>query len=131
MQLPVKTYITIFFSVLIKVNKLNIGYEYSSNYFCQAIKIHKCIFYRCRNLDIRDAILQLLNVIRADSKAVERHDRTTKETAAKILKGLEEMGRNAVNGRTFEKKIDNISTFLLRFPFQFILLFNIATACYF
>lgn len=66
------------------------------------------------NLDIRDAILQLLNVIRADSKAVERHDRTTKETAAKILKGLEDMGRNAVNGRSFEKKIDNISTFLLR-----------------
>ena len=67
-----------------------------------------------RNLDIRDAILQLLNVIRDGSKSVDRHDRTSKDTGAKVLQALEEMGRNAINGKSFEKKIDNISTFLLR-----------------
>ena len=67
-----------------------------------------------RNLDIRDAILQLLNVIRDGSKSVDRHDRTSKDTGAKILKALEDMGKNSINGKSFEKKIDNISTFLLR-----------------
>jgi len=66
------------------------------------------------NLDIRDAILQLLNVIRDGSKAVDRHDRTSKDTTTKMLKALEEMARNGINGKSFEKKIDNISTFLLR-----------------
>ena len=55
-------------------------------------------------------------MIRDGSKTVDRHDRSTTETAAKILKGIEEMERNAVNGKSFNKKIDNISTFLLRFP---------------
>lgn len=66
------------------------------------------------NLDIRDAILQLLNVIRDGSKAVDRHDRTSKDAYAKILKALQDLGRNSLNGKSFEKKIDNISTFLLR-----------------
>ena len=66
-------------------------------------------------MDIRDAILQLLNVIRDGSKAVDRHDRTSKDTTTKMLKALEEMARNGINGKSFEKKIDNISTFLLRF----------------
>jgi len=66
------------------------------------------------NLDIRDAILQLLNVIRDGSKAVDRHARTSQDTSAKILKALQDMGRNSLNGKSFEKKIDNISTFLLR-----------------
>ena len=74
--------------------------------------ILKLIFFR--NLDIRDAILQLLNVIRDGSKSVDRHDRTSKDTGAKVLKALEELGKNSINGKSFEKKIDNISTFLLR-----------------
>ena len=72
-------------------------------------------YFSYRNLDIRDAILQLLNVIRDGSKAVDRHDRTSKDTTTKMLKALEEMARNGINGKSFEKKIDNISTFLLRF----------------
>merc|ERR1712218_538062 len=32
----------------------------------------------------------------------------------KMLKAIEEMARNGINGKSFEKKIDNISTFLLR-----------------
>ena len=73
------------------------------------------IFYHCRNLDIRDAILQLLNVIRDGSKTVDRHDRSTKEATTKIIKTLEEMGSGGASSKSFEKKIDNISTFLLRF----------------
>ena len=72
-------------------------------------------YFSYRNLDIRDAILQLLNVIRDGSKAVDRHDRASKDTTTKMLKALEEMARNGINGKSFEKKIDNISTFLLRF----------------
>ena len=79
-------------------------------------KIDVSTFY-FRNLDIRDAILQLLNVIRDGSKAVDRHARTSQDTSAKILKALQDMGRNSLNGKSFEKKIDNISTFLLRFLF--------------
>ena len=77
--------------------------------------IQPYVYFAYRNLDIRDAILQLLNVIRDGSKAVDRHDRASKDTTTKMLKALEEMARNGINGKSFEKKIDNISTFLLRF----------------
>lgn len=62
------------------------------------------------NLDIRDAILQLLNVIRDGNRKAEQHDfRQTKSNKA-ILDSLTSMtGTGGV-----EKKIDNISTFLLR-----------------
>ena len=85
---------------------------FNSNLQMLYIVLTSCSY---RNLDIRDAILQLLNVIRDGSKAVDRHDRTSKDTTTKMLKALEEMARNGINGKSFEKKIDNISTFLLRF----------------
>lgn len=62
------------------------------------------------NLDIRDAILQLLNVIRDGNKKLAKHDESDLKMGEKILKSL-----NAQSGTgSFEKKIDNISTFLLR-----------------
>ena len=89
------------------------------------------LYFHFRNLDIRDAILQLLNVIRDGSKAVDRHDRTSKDAYAKILKALQDLGRNSLNGKSFEKKIDNISTFLLRsFYYDLSLLFSLHKSSY-
>jgi len=61
-------------------------------------------------LDIRDAILQLLNVIRDGNKKLTKHADDDTEMGEKILASIGASGGTA----SFEKKIDNISTFLLR-----------------
>jgi len=60
------------------------------------------------NLDIRDAILQLLNVIRDGNKKAEQHEFKRKKSGNAILEEVKK-GNGGI-----EKKIDNISTFLLR-----------------
>jgi len=62
------------------------------------------------NLDIRDAILQLLNVIRDGNKKAEQHDFRQKKVTKDILDSVKSM----TGSGGIEKKIDNISTFLLR-----------------
>lgn len=62
------------------------------------------------NLDIRDAILQLLNVIRDGNKRLAQHSDDDKDMSDKILQTINAQAGTA----SFEKKIDNISTFLLR-----------------
>ena len=87
-----------------------------------------CIF---RNLDIRDAILQLLNVIRDGNKKLAKHDESDLKMGEKVklheielsffqniwlflfLQILKSLNAQSGTG-SFEKKIDNISTFLLR-----------------
>jgi hypothetical protein len=62
------------------------------------------------NLDIRAAILQLVNVIRDGNKKAEKADFAQNQQIAEILELLKSMtGSSGV-----DKKIDNISTFLLR-----------------
>ena len=63
------------------------------------------------NLDIRDAILQLLNVIREGNKKLIQHDKSEGEISNQVLKKL----NTITSTEAIEKKIDNISTFLLRF----------------
>jgi len=65
------------------------------------------------NLDIRDAILQLLNVIRDGNKKMTKFAEDDVEMGERILKSLNSQGGGGGSG-SFEKKIDNISTFLLR-----------------
>jgi len=60
------------------------------------------------NLDIRDAILQLLNVIRDGNKKAEQHEFKRQKSGNAILDEVKK-GNGGI-----EKKIDNISTFLLR-----------------
>ena len=67
-----------------------------------------------RNLDIRDAILQLLNVIREGNKKLIQHDKSEGEISNQVLKKL----NTITSTEAIEKKIDNISTFLLRFDRQ-------------
>ena len=77
-----------------------------------------CIFF-CRNLDIRDAILQMLNVIRDGNKKGERDAKLNRELAEDIkekVKGIR--SESGGGGGGAEKKIDNISTFLLRSVFR-------------
>lgn len=62
------------------------------------------------NLDIRDAILQLLNVIREGNKKLIQHDKSEGEISNQLLKKLNTISST----ESVEKKIDNISTFLLR-----------------
>lgn len=62
------------------------------------------------NLDIRDAILQLLNVIRDGNKKAEQHDFRQK----KVTKDIFDSVKSMTGSGGIEKKIDNISTFLLR-----------------
>ena len=69
------------------------------------------IFFR--NLDIRDAILQLLNVIRDGNKKMTKFAEDDVDMGERILKSLNSQGGGGGSG-SFEKKIDNISTFLLR-----------------
>lgn len=66
------------------------------------------------HLDIRDAILQLLKVIRDSSKKSERQDKLASDTLSKILLKVSKMERNGPGGQATVRKIDNISTFLLR-----------------
>lgn len=65
-------------------------------------------------MDIRDAILQLLKVIRDSSKKSERQDKLASDTLSKILQKVSKMERNGPGGQATVRKIDNISTFLLR-----------------
>ena len=62
------------------------------------------------NLDIRDAILQLLNVIRSGNNKMEKHSFSDKKMSERILQKLESSSASSAT----DKKIDNISTFLLR-----------------
>ena len=68
-----------------------------------------------RHLDIRDAILQLLKVIRDSSKKSERQDKLASDTLSKILQKVSKLERNGPGGQATVRKIDNISTFLLRY----------------
>ncbi len=61
-------------------------------------------------MDIRDAILQLLNVIREGNKKLIQHDKSEGEISNQVLKKLNTISST----EAVEKKIDNISTFLLR-----------------
>ena len=63
-----------------------------------------------RNLDIRDAILQLLSAIREGGKKSDRNFQREKELGEQILSKIKSSGSIGI-----ERKIDNISTFLLRF----------------
>lgn len=63
-----------------------------------------------RNLDIRDAILQLLNVVREGNRKIERQDALTRDVNQQILDKVQAMSGSG----SVDKKIDNISTFLLR-----------------
>jgi len=65
---------------------------------------------RVSNMDIRDAIFALVNVIRDGGKKSEKRDKIGAEMDEKILQAITSQGGTG----TFEKKIDNISTFLLR-----------------
>jgi len=58
-----------------------------------------------RNLDIRDALLQMLKVMRDNNKKIQSNQ-------FDIQKSLNSLGSGGSGG--IEKKIDNISTFLLR-----------------
>ena len=69
-------------------------------------------FLILRNLDIRDAILQLLNVIRDGNKKMTKFAEDDVDMGERILKSLNSQGGGGSG--SFEKKIDNISTFLLR-----------------
>lgn len=62
------------------------------------------------NLDIRAAILQLVNVIRDGNKKVEQ----TNFEQNKKLEEMMEMLKSMTGSGGVDKKIDNISTFLLR-----------------
>ena len=66
-------------------------------------------------MDIRDAILQLLKVIRDSSKKSERQDKLASDTLSKILQKVSKLERNGPGGQATVRKIDNISTFLLRY----------------
>eukprot|EP00095_Tigriopus_kingsejongensis_P005181 maker-scaffold237_size242172-snap-gene-1.33 protein:Tk05181 transcript:maker-scaffold237_size242172-snap-gene-1.33-mRNA-1 annotation:"paramyosin " len=67
------------------------------------------------NLDIRDAILQLLNVIRDGGKKAEKSANAQQETITEILSKVESVGSSSGGSNTgVDQKIDNISTFLLR-----------------
>lgn len=80
--------------------------------------VYKIIFRR--NLDIRDAILQLLKVVRDGNKRVERHEIRGREISEQILERVNEGGSGSTgtssSGSSLgtDQKIDNISNFLLR-----------------
>ena len=63
-----------------------------------------------RNLDIRDALLQMLKVMRDNNKKIQSNQ-------FKIEQGIKDVSgnvRSLTGSGGVEKKIDNISTFLLR-----------------
>jgi len=61
-------------------------------------------------LDIRDALLQMLKVMRDNNKKSVQDNKEIKQQVNEVAKGLKSVSR----GGGVEKKIDNISTFLLR-----------------
>ena len=67
------------------------------------------------NLDIREAILQLLSVIRNGNSKFEQHSFKDRKLSEDILDRIDKLGGQ----RGTERKIDNISTFLLRWAMQF------------
>ena len=66
------------------------------------------LFFIRRNLDIRAAILQLVNVIRDGNKKVEQTNFEQNKKLEEMMEMLKSMSGSV------DKKIDNISTFLLR-----------------
>ena len=68
------------------------------------------IFSACRNLDIRDALLQMLKVMRDNNKKAQQESFEIKQQVNEVAKGL----KTITGSGGVEKKIDNISTFLLR-----------------
>lgn len=73
------------------------------------------------NLDIREAILQLLSVIRNGNSKFEQHSFKDRKLSEDILDRIDKLGGQ----RGTERKIDNISTFLLRWAF-----FNFELSCF-
>ena len=69
------------------------------------------LFLLHSNLDIREAILQLLGVIRNGNTKFEQHSFKDKKLSEDILDRIDKLGGQ----RGTERKIDNISTFLLRY----------------
>lgn len=74
------------------------------------------------NLDIRDAILQMLNVIRDGNKKGEKDAKKNRDIAEEIMDKVGKLesspgggGGGGGSSAAAEKKIDNISTFLLRY----------------
>ena len=72
------------------------------------IHLAKSLFFIRRNLDIRAAILQLVNVIRDGNKKVEQTNFEQNKKLEEMMEMLKSMSGSV------DKKIDNISTFLLR-----------------
>merc|ERR1719225_1318512 len=62
------------------------------------------------NLDIRDALLQMLKVMRDNNKKAQQESFEIKQQVNEVAKGL----KTITGSGGVEKKIDNISTFLLR-----------------
>merc|ERR1719225_1165962 len=62
------------------------------------------------NLDIRDALLQMLKVMRDNNKKAQQESFEIKQQVNEVVKGL----KTITGSGGVEKKIDNISTFLLR-----------------
>ncbi len=70
-----------------------------------------------RNLDIRDAIFKLLEVISNSSRRLEKEGTKNLEMSERILRKLDVRGGAGGGGSSAstDKKLDNISTFLLRY----------------
>ena len=68
------------------------------------------------NLDIREAILQLLQVIKRNGDRMDKNAKANREVAQDILSKVNKAGTGSGGGQksSTDKKIDNISTFLLR-----------------
>ncbi|TRY79211.1 hypothetical protein TCAL_10032 [Tigriopus californicus] len=70
------------------------------------------------NLDIRDAILQLLNVIRENSKKSEKSSKSQQELISEILNKIKSDSGSSSGSSGIDigvdQKIDNISRFLLK-----------------
>ena len=69
------------------------------------------------NLDIRDAILELLKVVRDGNRKLTKEEERTREVNQDILDKLEDSSSSSSSSSSvagMNKKIDNISTFLLR-----------------
>ncbi len=68
-------------------------------------------------MDIRDAILELLKVVRDGNRKLTKEEERTREVNQDILEKLEDSSSSSSSSSSvagMNKKIDNISTFLLR-----------------